>query len=1377
MFLLFLYFQEMYCSQPSHDGSDITSDDSEIHSVESEHSTCWLNYGDVALDDHKLIDDENTTTVDEDIPSDYYIETSNGIDVINDMSKSMLGTTKPLKYNDHKNDLILKGNTIYMQAHRAYVAYYTVPFYWELSYPYLFPYGRGGPDDNISEKRRRPLTDAQYDLHVLLEASQRFVNVMPWLCGRYRYRTSRSCNRVAYMGGRYGDLNDDRVPTVSEMNNVAEFSQAGQNRVVKSKAQLETESLLRQLTSFGQQLKTSAMYIRYERQKLLCLLQAKDMTTPTWFLTLSSADLYWPELWMAIKPSLSYEDAACLSMNDRKKFLNTNPTMACRMFRERIECILKFILIKGKHQPLGKVVDWWFRVEFQSRGSLHVHSLLWSLLRLSDGTQINGDVQAELFRRCLQKIKKNNGFSDLELDDNNSVDSSNYLPDDDVDDGVESLIANDLSAACDESEVVSYDGSILVTNKLPTDLQECKLEFGNMIDQYVSASYPIVERPCAIVEMELDTPPKKKSRKKMKQNNSFHENSTTSDVDVVVLNNDQLCQLESVEINMIDRDSMNHPSLRPCTFAVGSVDEQIDVCDLIGAVNCHDPKHTMSCFKYNKNDSCRVCRYHFPRDLCSVTNINHRFSARYNCSELFVQLKRNHAFINNYNPWLMSHHRGNMDCQFVCNASGAATYASMYISKPEAPDQKMIDNKTHARQIREAASGVPDSLQKKLYLTSMAVFSSREVCLQEICWYLLGYPFVFQSRSYIKVNLLPPRNHYKVLLSPSQRAKLDPDAPAFIETDGVDKLVKEYMNLDTTLEILKDMSLYDFLSEYGKTNSATVNATDLCCSVGCIRYRKRKISKIVKVTPYIKFDENCSKSCYAMLLAHRKHYTNVEELGDPSNAVYILSESVENGLMCSSYEVLLHKQRRQERILDDIRTKQSELDANKRAPKRVLQLSFDEDNERNAMRRGADDSSSAESRMHRPMLDPLVYASGVDRTTQSKLVNNSVFMEAANYVKKIKDCHDKSHRDEQIEFLPVAENQEQQHYKLTCSLTQSMNKALIKFSSSFASLNAKQKACFHIVVAHLNEETCCKTEQNKSGQLRMLLSGPAGTGKTFLIHCLFAYSQLKFPYDGTRFGPVLKLAPTGVAAHNIRGNTIDSVMQFWSFSSQKGDLSNNILKDLQTNLGKVKLIIFDEYSMIGVQKLGKINRIMNLARAGFISECNVESDELPFLGGVHFMLAGDNCQLPPVKDAAAFKDPSFDSTTYSHEFQYEDEALMEFLSSETLPTVDKHQVVLSFKEQERLRKKLGEHMAEEVKDLQLDSKTRALVSKNRIDVEKKQDQAVLEKKAFRQSVKQDGYKVYRSLNTFVELTQQNRQTQSGGDEDLFRESLSRQRVG
>ncbi len=131
------------------------------------------------------------------------------------------------------------------------------------------------------------------------------------------------------------------------------------------------------------------------------------MKTPTWFLTLSSADLYWPELFIAIDNSLTYESAAQLSMAERRKLLNSNSTMACRMFRERIECLLKRIILKGKFKPLGRVIDWWFRVEFQSRGSLHVHSILWALLMLDDGVRwIDGDEQAELFRRCLKSFKE-----------------------------------------------------------------------------------------------------------------------------------------------------------------------------------------------------------------------------------------------------------------------------------------------------------------------------------------------------------------------------------------------------------------------------------------------------------------------------------------------------------------------------------------------------------------------------------------------------------------------------------------------------------------------------------------------------------------------------------------------------------------------------------------------------------------------------------------------------------------------------------------------------------------------------------------------------------------------------------------------------------
>jgi DNA replication protein DnaC len=1195
------------------DDSTISTDDEDLCSVSSEYHPGSSKSSEISL----KISDVDDFVEDETYP-EYLIEDFDTFDVVKDLSKVILGTTNPSKIRDQSEEITLKNGIITTHGHKEYVPYYSVAFYWEMAYPHLFPYGTGGPCNKNKRPRTRPLDDAQYDMHLLLEASQRFVNVMPWLCGRYRYRTSRACNRVAYMASQFGS-GEQRIPTVRDLNNVAEFGRAGQNRVVKSAVELETEQLIRQLTSFGHQLKTSAMYIKQKRQQLLCMLQAKDLTTPTWFLTLSSADLYWPELWIAIKPTLNYESAALLTLSERKKLLDLNPTMACRMFKERIDCVLKFILIQGKHKPLGKVLDWWFRVEFQSRGSLHVHSLLWTLLHLKDGTELNGDVQAELFRRCLLKPEKE-VVPECSQDDAVSTSSSNNILFND---------SNSIVSENNEMEYISYDGSILSTNVLPNNGDECKAMFSTLIDRYLSASFPTIDT-VKVVENVISNKTKEKPKCKrgkkhtlpvlISQSNESVEVSTTP----TLKSESALC---SVRFSMIPRDSMEHPSLSPCDFEINSVQETEDICNLIRSVNCHDPKHTQSCFKYSKDASCQVCRYHFPRCLCQQTRVWHRFNDKYRVMEVVVELKRNHAYINNYNPWLMLHHRGNMDCQFICNASGAATYASMYVSKPESPDLAFISEKASGRVRREMESGIPDSLQKKLYLTSMAVYSSREVCLQEICWYLLGYPFVFLSRTFLKVNLLPPTQHCKILLSESQRKKLPLDAPAFIESDGIDKLVKEYMNLDPTqVELLADLSLYDFLTCYSRSSSVTPKDSDLYSVDGTRCYRKRSKSKILKVTPYIKFDESCYKSCFAMLLAHRQHYTCIEQCGEPTNSVAFLNECIENDLMCSSYITMLHKHRRQSKILSDINTK-SNIES-KKITKRVLRLDLDNENDANEIRRGRDDDSEQEYELHQQVRDPLDYNHPVNNGPQYNIVDNAEYLEASNYVKKIKDAHEMACRQEQADFLPGTADEHSLNNP-SCRLTKAMNSSIISFSTAFKSLNDKQKACFHIVAAHLNDDHSCKVNSASNGQLRMLLSGPAGTGKTFLIHCIFAYAQLKFPYDGSRFGPVLKLAPTGVAAHNIRGNTIDSVMQFWSFTNKNSEVSVNTLKDLQSNLGRVKLIIFDEYSMIGVQKLGKINKILNLAKTYVCDHSNVDDDLI--MGGVHMVLAGDNCQLPSVK--------------------------------------------------------------------------------------------------------------------------------------------------
>ena len=163
-----------------------------------------------------------------------------------------------------------------------------------------------------------------------------------------------------------------------------------------------------------------------------------------------------------------------------------------------------------------------------------------------------------------------------------------------------------------------------------------------------------------------------------------------------------------------------------------------------------------------------------------------------------------------------------------------------------------------------------------------------------------------------------------------------------------------------------------------------------------------------------------------------------------------------------------------------------------------------------------------------------------------------------------------------------------------------------------------QRHAFDVVAAHLLEQPCCKTRENPTGQLRMFISGEGGTGKSTLINLIRLYSRIHFGHDGTKYGPVLVVAPTGVAANNIDGSTIDHACFTWQYNKHESDV--HFLAKIQNVLGCIKVLIIDEISMCGANLLGKLDKIFRKATLKF--------DQ--FMGGVHFVLAGDFYQLPPV---------------------------------------------------------------------------------------------------------------------------------------------------
>ena len=107
----------------------------------------------------------------------------------------------------------------------------------------------------------------------------------------------------------------------------------------------------------------------------------KQLGIPTWFMTLPCADLRWPELFQIIArtngKNMTAEEVETLSYNERCRLLNLNPVIGAKHFQYRVETFFTEILLTNAH-PIGKIVYYALRIEFQMRGSPHLHALIWT---------------------------------------------------------------------------------------------------------------------------------------------------------------------------------------------------------------------------------------------------------------------------------------------------------------------------------------------------------------------------------------------------------------------------------------------------------------------------------------------------------------------------------------------------------------------------------------------------------------------------------------------------------------------------------------------------------------------------------------------------------------------------------------------------------------------------------------------------------------------------------------------------------------------------------------------------------------------------------------------------------------------------------------
>ncbi|MDO5561474.1 MAG: AAA family ATPase [bacterium] len=155
----------------------------------------------------------------------------------------------------------------------------------------------------------------------------------------------------------------------------------------------------------------------------------------------------------------------------------------------------------------------------------------------------------------------------------------------------------------------------------------------------------------------------------------------------------------------------------------------------------------------------------------------------------------------------------------------------------------------------------------------------------------------------------------------------------------------------------------------------------------------------------------------------------------------------------------------------------------------------------------------------------------------------------------------------------------------------------------------------------------------------VFISGQAGTGKSTLLDYSLTLLQDK---------NVVVVAPTGVAALNVNGETIHHFLRLKPGASQQEVIEEAQLAK-KTKLAKLyqslEILIVDEISMVRADLFDQMDLYLRTIRR----------NRLPF-GGVRMVLFGDLYQLPPVikhEEEAAFRQvyetPYFFS---SHVFQH-----------------------------------------------------------------------------------------------------------------------------
>jgi hypothetical protein len=678
---------------------------------------------------------------------------------------------------------------------------------------------------------------------------------------------------------------------------------------------------------------------------------------------------------------------------------------------------------------------------------------------------------------------------------------------------------------------------------------------------------------------------------------------------------------------------------------------KVDVYDIVTSRNMHNPKHTPTCFKFNR----KRCRARFPRKLVASTQFDSETGV--------IEIQRDDEWLNGYNKWLSLMTHANHDCQFLLTKDHAISimyYIMKYISKPEAASHTKLTIAAAVRDAMQNCSYMADVDVTKRFLikTYNKLDTQREVGVPEAISHLLNLPDHYTDAVF---GLLHTSHLLQYVKQFSHYEQEEHEGPC--SDNDMDNMLD--------VQVIKKDQKYGVISSFDDYAYRGPSLADLCLYDYCsIVYKKKRKGGIRFTVEHPQHQSHCQfirQDSYAVpnLLGRLLFVTKTsEDLRKREDYYCILSflfmpwsyhsahraqdqlweqfyhtnvDKISSRHLCHIDNLdLLHRSKEESQI--DV------LQQKARSDEMVLNIL-----------EGEEMLGSYEDGQISDQYDEIDADEDLDDIIDG--IMSSLFQQNNDwYVQEALDANlDSGYLSSPADWEMVEGNtcyycrasideMKNAIEVLKIQMKESAEATIVSHSLKEPSVFLTGPAEIEVAIQDLIRKYTLNREQSRAlrivahqslginrvgDQLLMGVFGEGGTGKSRVIEAIRGW--FNFIGQGHR---LIVTATTGAAAVRINGSTLHSAV---GIPVEAGDREKEIkvsrVTDKQVLRWKqIDYIVIDEVSMMDAKVMMQLNKTLNLLRGS-----NQEHDGKPF-GGVNILFFGDFFQLPSVSKLDLWRD-------------------------------------------------------------------------------------------------------------------------------------------